>query len=89
MILTNKHELTQMKWEVESLIAMVEQMCMLKKSNEIREGQKEDMFPKFVLGIRNHLLELEKDFAQHKSGKQKTKEFLKEAQDWVNEVKEQ
>ena len=47
------------------------------------------MFPKFVLGIRNHLLELEKDFAQHKSGKQKTKEFLKEAQDWVNEVKEQ
>ena len=65
MILTNKHELTQMKWEVESLIAMVEQMCMLKKSNEIREGQNEDMFPKFVLGIRNHLLELEKDFAQH------------------------
>ena len=25
----NKHELTQMKWEVESLIDMVEQMCML------------------------------------------------------------
>ena len=78
-----------MKWEVESLIAMVEQMCMLKKSNEIREGQNEDMFPKFVLGIRNHLLKLENDFAQHKSGKQKTKGFLKEAQDWVNEVKEQ
>ena len=54
MILTNKHELTQMKWEVESLIAMVEQMCMLKKSNEIREGQNEDMFPKFVLCISNH-----------------------------------
>lgn len=69
MILKNEHELTQMMWEVESLIAMVEQMCMLKKSNEIREGQNEDMFPKFVLGIRNHLLELEKDFVRHELDK--------------------
>jgi hypothetical protein len=69
MILKNEHELTQMMWEVESLIAMVEQMCGKKKSNEIREGQNEEMFPKFVLGIRKHLLELEKDFVRHELDK--------------------
>jgi hypothetical protein len=66
MKLRNKHELTQLKWEVDSLIDIVEQMTGDKPSNEINLHQNEDVFPKMIFGIRKHLLALEWNFTNTK-----------------------
>ncbi len=62
MQLTNKHELTQLKWEIDSLIGIVKELTGEKPSTEINSGQNNRGFSSLVWGIKRHLEALEVDF---------------------------
>ena len=61
MKLTNPNALTQLKWEIESLISMINQEIGKTPKNEIRSGQNNDLIPKFLVSIRKKLDQIEKD----------------------------
>ena len=61
MKLTNENELTQLEWEVDSIIAIVLELTGQKPSTEINRGQNHRTFESLLWGIRRHLDRLEKD----------------------------
>ena len=59
MKLNNKNELSQLKWEIESLIAIVLELTGKKPSTEIRENQNTENAPIMICSIRRHLTTIE------------------------------
>jgi hypothetical protein len=64
MELKNENILTQLKWEVDSLIAITETLTGQRENIDIRIGQSYDMFPTFITSIRKKLNELSKDYEE-------------------------
>ena len=61
MKLTNPNALTQLEWEIESLIGVINQEIGKTPNIEINEGQNDRTFKSLLFGIRKKLDQLEKD----------------------------
>jgi len=64
MELKNENILTQLEWEVDSLIAITETLTGKRENIDIRTGQSYDMFPIFITSIRKKLNQLSKDYEE-------------------------
>jgi len=74
MKLSNPHELTQLHWEITSLIGVVKSMTGQTPNIEINPGQNQRCFNSLIWGIRKHLDRLENDFNEaHKKRMQEVK----------------
>jgi hypothetical protein len=61
MKLTNPNALTQLKWEIESLIGVINQEIGKTPNTEINRGQNDRTFKSLLFGIRKKLDQIEKD----------------------------
>lgn len=61
MKLSNPHELTQLEFEVNSLMSVVKQMIGETTNNEINPGQNQRIFDACKWGIEKHLSNLKAD----------------------------